>query len=91
MKRFQECNKIEKIWRYRWYLTMPFIFIYRYIKGLKVYETIHKNNRVIDTGNYHIPNAKTIWKIILGEIHFKMKWYYTDKEVRQMFKNKFKK
>lgn len=28
MKRFQESNFIVKIWRYRWYVAIPFIFIY---------------------------------------------------------------
>ena len=32
MKRFQECNRIEKIWRYRWYLLIPFKFFYHYRK-----------------------------------------------------------
>ena len=31
-KRFQECNLIERIIRYRWYLCVPFIFIYQRIK-----------------------------------------------------------
>lgn len=31
-KRFQECNLIGKIFRYRWYLCVPFIFIYQRIK-----------------------------------------------------------
>lgn len=32
MKRFQECNLIGKIFRYRWYLCVPFLFIYQRIK-----------------------------------------------------------
>jgi hypothetical protein len=32
MKRFQECNKIQKLWRYRWYLLIPFIWIYKRFK-----------------------------------------------------------
>tara|TARA_R110000772_G_scaffold20466_5_gene56870 strand:+ start:30454 stop:30675 length:222 start_codon:yes stop_codon:yes gene_type:complete len=27
-KRFQECSKIVQIWRYRWYLTIPFEWFY---------------------------------------------------------------
>ena len=26
-KRFQECGKLEQLWRYRWYLTIPFKFL----------------------------------------------------------------
>jgi hypothetical protein len=26
-KRFQECNKLIQLWRYRWYLCIPFWFI----------------------------------------------------------------
>ena len=28
MKRFQECNWLVKLWRYRFYLPLPFKFIY---------------------------------------------------------------
>lgn len=28
MKRFQECNIFVKFWRYRWYVLIPFKFIY---------------------------------------------------------------
>ena len=36
-KRFQECNLIGKIFRYRWYLCVPFIFIYQRIKYKSVF------------------------------------------------------
>jgi len=29
-KRFQDSNIIVKIWRYRWYLKIPFSFIYNF-------------------------------------------------------------
>lgn len=33
--RFQECGKIEQIWRYRWYLGIPFEAVYNYVRGVK--------------------------------------------------------
>lgn len=27
-KKFQDCNWIVKLWRYRWYLTIPFRYIW---------------------------------------------------------------
>lgn len=30
-KRFQECNIFEKIIRYRWYVFLPFLFLFEFL------------------------------------------------------------
>lgn len=30
-KRFQECNIFEKIIRYRWYILLPFLFLFEFL------------------------------------------------------------
>jgi len=38
-KRFQNCNKLEQIWRYRYYLKVPLIwliYIFRYTEVSKI-------------------------------------------------------
>jgi len=44
MKRFQDCNKVIKMIRYIWYITIPFYFLYYYICGLK----IHMDEELVD-------------------------------------------
>lgn len=34
-KRFQECNKIEKLWRYRFYLYIPLQYVFYLIRNIK--------------------------------------------------------
>ena len=73
MKRFQECNKIGKLWRYRWYLLIPFKWCFYFIK------TYFKN----DSGDI---NGKTIWHIFIGDAQFKMRWIITQEEMEEKFK-----
>ena len=74
MKRFQECNKIVKFWRYRWYLLIP-------IKWCSYFITCYfKNNG----GDF---NGKTIWHIFIGDAQFKMRWYYTSEEIETKLKD----
>jgi len=77
-KRFQDCNKIEKLWRYRYYSLIPFMFI-----KTKILNLIYNSEKTED----HISNVK-LWKILIGVIQFKMKYYYTMKEVEEKFKRK---
>ena len=30
-KRYQECSKLEKFWRWRWYLALPFICFFAWL------------------------------------------------------------
>lgn len=91
MKRFQECNKLEKIWRYRWYFAAPFVFIYDYIKGLKIYEDKWIDNKIVHTPKYNYPNTKLLWKLTIGKMQSKMKWYYTGDEVKKRLNERLKK
>lgn len=71
-KRFQECSKLEQIWRYRWYLLLPFKWIqikYNFIR--------YKNE---DPVIYKMSN-KDIWKLCKGMLQGNMKWHYTQEEV----------
>jgi hypothetical protein len=76
-KRFQECNKIEKLWRYRWYLLLPFVWL-----RIKFSVLISKNVEDLNMTN------KNIWKISKGLMQSKMKWYYTMDEVMDSLKEK---
>jgi hypothetical protein len=76
-KRFQECNKMEKLWRYRWYLLLPFVWL-----RIKFSILTSKNTEELGMTN------KNIWKISKGLMQSKMKWYYTMDEVMSNLKTK---
>ncbi len=76
MKRYQECNILEKIWRRRHYLAIPFIFIYHnYFVSFDVYDD--------ESSIYYIPTGKNLWKLLVGIAHCKMNWVYTMEEVKE--------
>lgn len=84
MKRYQECNKIEKIWRKRWYLLIPFQwFWYSTVVKFKVYIDEIKDGELVDTGEYEIIRGKNLWSLLKGMAQSKMKWYYTMDEVKE--------
>lgn len=88
-KRFQECNWLEKLWRYRWYLLIPFQYVwYMYIKPFIVRETdLNESSGYIeDTGEVWNPRGKNLWRLLIGMAQSKMKWYYTSEEVLGKFK-----
>lgn len=88
-KRFQDCNKLVKIWRYRWYLLIPFKYVwFMYIKQFVVRETEIdvENGHMVDTGEIYNPRGKTLWRLLVGLAQGKMKWYYTSEEVFGKFK-----
>jgi len=73
-KRFQECNRLEKAWRYRWYLLIPFQWVY--------YMTIGKF-KVIDDKSHEefILKDVPLKKVLIGLAQSRMEWYWTDEEV----------
>jgi len=81
MKRFQECNWIVKLWRYRHYLYIPFKWLYWSLIDLKVHH--HENPNEFD-----IIQGKGLWRILLGSAQGDMAWYHTMEEVKEYFKNK---
>jgi len=88
MKRFQECNWLVKLWRYRWYILIPFKYIwFMYLKPLIVMETYKndKTNVIEDTGKVYNPRGKELWGILKGLAQSKMNWYYTSDEVMEFF------
>ena len=81
MKRFQECNKIVKAWRYRWYCAVPFLwFWYSYIKPLQVYMDEEIDEKFQHTNKY--VSGKNLWRLMIGKMQGHMKWYYTWDEVK---------
>ena len=76
-KRFQECSKLEQIWRYRWYLLLTFKWIHIKINTLK-YKDNHDD--ILKLTN------KNIWKLSKGIMQGKMKWHYTSDEVFKRLK-----
>jgi len=77
-KRFQECNWVEKLWRYRHYVYIPFRFIRVII--LKSFDPDKEENL----------NNKTIWGILVGDAQIKMNWVWTSDEVFSRIKGKQK-
>ena len=75
MKRIQECNRIEKAWRYRWYGLLPFIWVACLFRAFRYQK---KSDLVEGFWNLH----DLYFSVRLGEIQIKrMNWYYTSEEV----------
>ena len=94
IKRFQECNWVEKLWRYRWYLLIPFQYIwYSYIKPMRVPETAYDDELCMTTttGEEYLPKGKELWGILIGSAQHKMKWYWASEEVFNRIKEKYEK
>ncbi len=90
MKRFQECNWLEKLWRYRWYIPIPFKYVwYMYIKSFIVRETEmdEEKGHIVDTGEIYNPRGKNLWRLLIGMAQGPMKWYYTTEEVMGKLKD----
>jgi hypothetical protein len=87
MKRYQECNRLEKLWRCRWYLLLPFKWFWcNYIKPIKIIETKFDENHNLYIRKDEIgwtPKGKMLWSILVGTTQTKMNWYYTMEEVRE--------
>ena len=91
MKRFKECNIIEKAWRYRWYLLLPFQWFWRnYVNGITIgIDEEDDNGNLVHTEKFYIPTGRELWELLKGNAQFKMKLYYTQEEVEKMF-NEYK-
>lgn len=89
MRRFQECNWIVKIWRYRWYIPLPFKWMYyMYINPFIVIETRlnEETGYIEDTDNFYNPRGNELFSLLKGDSQLKMKWYYTTEEVFKRIK-----
>ena len=91
-KRFQECGWLEKVWRYRFYVYIPFKWVYfMYIKPFVVRETVLNEEKgyVEDTGEVWNPRGKELWSLLKGTAQGDMKWTYTMEEVFGRMKEKY--
>ena len=70
-ERYQECNPLEKLWRMRHYLKVPFRFV-------KCKMKMHEDSVV--GGN------KNLWNILIGTAQCDMKYYWTQEEVMDKLK-----
>jgi len=73
MKRFQECNWVVKLWRYRHYVYIPFRYMKYKLQG-RVHEDLASNSH--------------LWDILVGSAQCDMKWTYTLEEIREPYKTK---
>jgi hypothetical protein len=79
MKRYQECNRLTKLWRKRWYILAPFMFI-----GYYIYYRFNRTEK-----NWY--DIELLWSIVIGKLKVdKMKFYWTSEEVFENIKNKYK-
>jgi hypothetical protein len=87
MKRFQECNWLGKLWRYRWYLLIPIKWVwFSYIYKFKVYRDEWDGDSIIHTTKFDVMSGKNLWKLLKGIAQGKMKWYHTQEEFEEIFK-----
>ena len=75
-KRFQECSRVVKIFRYRWYILIPFQFVWYYLKCFFIDLFAEKQNN-----EPYQPKGANLFKILVGEAQGKMKWYHTSDEI----------
>jgi hypothetical protein len=83
MKRFQDCNKIVQIWRYRHYIPIPFLLMYYLIVGFTIVE--HETNIPNKTRN-----SKLIYRLLISLAQTKMNWVYDFDEVMANIEKKLK-
>jgi hypothetical protein len=88
-KRFQECNWAEKLWRYRFYILIPFKWAYyNWVKNFTVID--------VETNSPETPvpyetltlKGKELWGILIGDAQLKMNWIWTSDEVFSRIKDK---
>jgi len=75
-KRYQNCNIVEKIWRRRWYLLIPY-HTFRFY-----YYTRKKSSFRM--------SLRHCYKLAVGMAQYKMNWMYGWKEVKERIENKLK-
>lgn len=73
--RFQDQPWYVKLWRYRWYLKVPF-------DAVRIY---FANKKLCDKNLYFA------YSLAMGEAHIKMNWLYTMDEAMKVLENKRKK
>lgn len=74
-KRFQNQPWYIKLWRFRWYLLIPFEAVYWFL-----IDEIRQPKDKLD--------FKIHWSVAIGLAQHRMKWFYTADEVISQFKFK---
>ena len=86
-KRFQECNWLEKVWRYRFYISIPFKYIwFMYIKPFKVGRDVIIDGELTHTDDFDVMGGKNLWRLLIGTTQGDMNWTYTHEEVMAKLK-----
>jgi hypothetical protein len=85
-KRFQESNKMEQLWRYRFYVHIPFLWVWYMITEFKVYRDEMVDGKIVHTLNYEVCRGSRLWKLLIGLQQGKMEWYHTSEEVLSKIK-----
>lgn len=76
VKRFQDCNRLVKIWRFRHYIPVPFKwFWFQYVRSFVVIGG--KTSEVCRV------KGSILWKLLIGIAQAKMSWYWTQEEVKR--------
>jgi hypothetical protein len=76
-RRFQECGRLEKAWRYRWYICVPFLWMWHQAFPLLATQ---------EDGTSHKIEGRNLWRVLLGSMQYRMSWYYTMEEVQDRIK-----
>jgi len=78
MKRFQDCNPVVKLFRYRHYLAIPFKWLY--FSFISKFEVTDDQTLEVD-----YIEGKELWGILTSLAQVKMKWFYSHEEVMAEF------
>lgn len=88
--RYQECNRLQKLWRLRFILIVPLKFLfYNFFSEFKVYRDEMIDGEIVHTDNYDIIRGKNLYRLLIGDAHIKMNWTLTMEEVQEKIKNNF--
>lgn len=73
--RFQDCPWYIQVWRYRWYLQIPFMAIY-YRFTPWVWKADSERVHVVEFSTW-----KEAWGMAVGDAQCRMNWLYTFDEI----------
>lgn len=88
--RYQDCNRLVKLWRLRFYLIVPIQFLfYNYIREFRVYRDELIDDEIVHTDKYDVMRGKNLYGLLIGIAQGKMNWTYTMEEVKEKIEKKF--
>ena len=73
--RFQDQKWYVKLWRFRWYLKIPFDTVRNYFANRKIYKD----------------SIYVAYSLAIGDAQYRMNWLYTLQETTEHLENKRKK